>query len=199
MGVFSGNVSPLTAIEQANGDIVVSPGSITRSSPPRLWVACPAHTDRKFSSTGILQSTATPGTTVAASTNAFTTTPEMLQPDGEYLVAASFGVGRHTSDIQVSRFRETGAADSSFVTTPFKFGAAGANSPQAIALQLNGQAVVAGTTSGNVWVGAAAPDLQVPGGPLPMKRRPAGNCSTVLLKRKSCWSVEHHGQSSGTQ
>jgi uncharacterized delta-60 repeat protein len=103
----------------------------------------------EFSSTGVLQSTVTPGTLVAATqSGSVCCAPVLFQPNGDFVLATlGPGVGRRGSDAQVFRFSETGVEDSSFSSTPFEFGGNTQNEPQAIALQSNGQIVVGGLTN----------------------------------------------------
>ena len=103
----------------------------------------------EFSSTGVLQSTVTPGTVEAANQSASGCCSQVLfQPNGDYLVAQlGPGLGRRGSDVQVFRFSETGTLDTTFISTPFNFGGNPQNTPQAIILQANGQIVVGGLTN----------------------------------------------------
>jgi uncharacterized delta-60 repeat protein len=103
----------------------------------------------EFSSTGVLQPTVTPGTVEAANPSASGCCSQVLfQPNGDYLVAQlGPGLGRRGSDVQVFRFSETGVLDTTFNSTPFTFGGNTQNTPQAIALQANGQIVVGGLTN----------------------------------------------------
>jgi len=102
----------------------------------------------EFSSTGVLQSTVTPGTVVAAIQSG--SGLALFQPNGDYVVAQTVHSGCvncHDSDAQVSRFGETGVPDTSFSSMPFPFGGNLETQPQAIALQSNGQIVVGGLTN----------------------------------------------------
>jgi uncharacterized delta-60 repeat protein len=103
----------------------------------------------EFSSTGVLQSTVTPGTVEAANQSASGCCSQVLfQPNGDYLVAQlGPGLGRRGSDVQVFRFSETGVLDTTFNSTPFTFGGNTQNTPQTIALQTNGQIVLGGLTN----------------------------------------------------
>jgi uncharacterized delta-60 repeat protein len=103
----------------------------------------------EFSSTGALQSTVTPGTVEAANQSASGCCSQVLfQPNGDYLVSQlGPGLGRRGSDVQVFRFSEMGVLDTTFNSTPFTFGGNTQNTPQAIALQANGQIVVGGLTN----------------------------------------------------
>jgi len=98
----------------------------------------------EFSSTGVLQSTVTPGTLVATSPSSPGVNPVIFQPNGDYVVAQTVGGGFQRKDAEVFRFSETGVVDSSFSSTKFTFGGQKENEPQAIALQSNGQIVVGG-------------------------------------------------------
>lgn len=71
----------------------------------------------------------------------------VLQPDGKIVVAGSINTG--VLDYAVARFTSTGARDTTFsadgvVTADF---AAGADEPHAVAVQITGKIVVAGTTN----------------------------------------------------
>jgi uncharacterized delta-60 repeat protein len=105
----------------------------------------------ELSSTGELLSTVTAGTLTASSPLAglepFATIPTIFESTGDYLVAQPVHAGgenSHRTDVQVSRFSETGALDTTFVNTPFPFGTTANNTPQALALQSNGQVVAGG-------------------------------------------------------
>jgi uncharacterized delta-60 repeat protein len=105
----------------------------------------------ELSSTGELSSTVTGGTLTASSALAglepFATIPTIFEPNGDYLVAQprhTGGENSHHTDVQVSLFGETGTLDTSFVNTPFSFGTTANNTPQALAVQSNGQVVVGG-------------------------------------------------------
>ncbi len=98
----------------------------------------------EFSSTGVLQSTVTPGTVVAAS---HPTAPSLIvfQANGDYVLAQTVANGFQKSAVEVFRFSETGVADPSFSSFKFNFGGV-TGGPGAIALQTNGEIVVAGST-----------------------------------------------------
>ena len=98
----------------------------------------------EFSSTGVLQSTVTPGTVVAAS-QPIATSLIVFQPNGDYVLAQVVGNGFQRSAVEVFRFSETGVADPSFNSFKFNFGGV-TGGPGAIALQSNGEIVVAGST-----------------------------------------------------
>jgi len=77
----------------------------------------------------------------------FATIPTIFESNGDYLVAQprhTGGENSHHTDVQVSLFGETGTLDTSFVNTLFSFGTTPNNSPQALAVQSNGQVVVGG-------------------------------------------------------
>jgi uncharacterized delta-60 repeat protein len=110
----------------------------------------------EFSPAGVLQSKVTPGKLVASTQNASSCcAPILFQPNGDILVAkVGSGPGSgpsaddvRTSEVQVSRFTETGAA--SGVSPAFGFGGNDHSLAQAMALQSNGQIVVAGLASAN--------------------------------------------------
>jgi uncharacterized delta-60 repeat protein len=99
----------------------------------------------EFSSTGVLQSTVTPGSLVAASQSAAgCCSPAFFQPNGDYVVAETVGAGFQRTDGEAFRFSETGVEGSSFSSPKFTFGGQARNTPQAIAPQSNGQIVVGG-------------------------------------------------------
>ena len=60
-------------------------------------------------------------------------------------MAQTVSTGGHLhTDVQASRFLETGVVDTSFSSTRFTFGGNTENEPQAMALQSNGQIVLGG-------------------------------------------------------
>jgi uncharacterized delta-60 repeat protein len=103
----------------------------------------PAHAE--FSPVGQLDSSVTAETIVASSTggdNAFL-------PNGQSVSATSVGVAKHNTDVQATMFNANGTVDSAFDNPPFTFtGAelAGFQSPGAVAVQPNGQIVIAGSS-----------------------------------------------------
>ena len=127
-------LEPLALAQLANGDYLAVGGSSTAA---------------EFSSTGVLQPSVAPGTLVTTSqASSGCCSPVLFQPNGDYVVAQlGPGLGRHGSDTQVFRFSETGAPDTSFLSTPFTFGENTQNEVQAIALQPNGQIIVGGITN----------------------------------------------------
>jgi uncharacterized delta-60 repeat protein len=96
----------------------------------------------EFSSTGVLQSTVTPGTVVAASQSS----AMVFQPNGDYVLAQTVGNGFQKTAVEAFRFSETGVEDSSFSSFKFNFGGV-TSGAGAIALQSNGEIVVAGSTA----------------------------------------------------
>jgi len=127
---------PLALAQLSNGDYLAVSGN--QLSPEAGVVV-------EFSSTGVLQSTVTPATVVAASPS----TPELVnpvifQPNGDYIWAETVGNGFQRTAVEAFRFNETGVADPSFSSTKITFGGQKVNEPQAIALQANGQIVVGG-------------------------------------------------------
>jgi uncharacterized delta-60 repeat protein len=102
----------------------------------------------ELSSTGELLSTVTAGTLAASSPLAgLEPLPTIFESNGDYLVAQpshTGGENSHRTDVQVSRFSETGTLDTTFAETPFAFGTTPNNTPQALAVQSNGQVVVGG-------------------------------------------------------
>jgi len=102
----------------------------------------------ELTSTGELLSTVTAGTVTASSPLAgLEPFPTIFESNGHYLVAQPSHVGgenSHHTDVLVSRFSETGTLDTTFANTPFAFGTTANNTPQALAVQSNGQVVVGG-------------------------------------------------------
>jgi uncharacterized delta-60 repeat protein len=102
----------------------------------------------ELSSTGELLSTVTAGTLTASSPLAgLEPFPTIFASNGDYLVAQpshTGGENSHRTDVQVSRFSEAGTLDTTFADTPFPFGTTPNNTPQALAVQSNGQVVVGG-------------------------------------------------------
>ena len=128
--------SPAALAELTNGSYLVVGGGAPSSV--------------EFSSTGVLQSTVTPGTLAAVNNQSGTgcCSPVVFQPNGDYVVAQTVSTSGHLhTDFQAKRFLETGAVDTSFSSTRFTFGGNTENEPQAIALQSNGQIVVGGITN----------------------------------------------------
>ncbi len=128
--------APLALAQLSNGDYLAVTGN--QLSPEEGVVA-------EFSSTGVLQSTVTSATVVAASPS----TPELVnpvifQPNGDYIWAETVGNGFQRQAAEAFRFSETGVADPSFTSIKITFGGQRINEPQAIALQSNGQIVVGG-------------------------------------------------------
>ena len=127
---------PLALAQLSNGDYLAVSGN--QLSPEAGVVV-------EFSSTGVLQSTVTPATVVAASPS----TPELVnpvifQPNGDYIWAETVGNGFQRQAVEAFRFSETGVADPSFTSIKITFGGQRVNEPQAIALQSNGKIVVGG-------------------------------------------------------
>ena len=128
-----------------------SPAALAQlSNGSYLVVGGAAPSSVEFSSTGVLQATVTPGTLAAINSQSGTgcCSPVVFQPNGDYVVAQTVSTGGHLhTDVQASRFLETGVVDTSFSSTRFTFGGNTENEPQAIALQSNGQIVVGGITN----------------------------------------------------
>jgi uncharacterized delta-60 repeat protein len=116
----------------------------------------------EFSSTGVLQTTVTPGTVVASLSssqggvsgtilptgNPDFPSPTVFQPNGDYIVATT-GCTFHSecrgTKIGVGRFIETGKLDKTFSATVESFDPNQTTSvAEAVALQANGQIVVGG-------------------------------------------------------
>ena len=102
----------------------------------------------ELSSTGELLSTVTAGTLTASSPLAgLEPFPTIFESNGDYLVARLHCEGDSDcggTDTKVQLFGETGVLNSGFSSTPFKFGTGGSETPQALAVQSNGQVVVGG-------------------------------------------------------
>lgn len=103
----------------------------------------------ELTSTGeLLPALATLGTVTASSPLAGVEPfPTIFESNGDYVVAQpshTGGENSHRTDVQVSRFSETGTLDTTFAETPFVFGTTANNTPQALAVQSNGQVVVGG-------------------------------------------------------
>jgi hypothetical protein len=110
----------------------------------------------ELSSTGELLSGVIAGTLTASSPLAglepFAAIPTIFESNGDYLVAQprhTGGENSHHTDVQVSRFSEIGTPDITFADTPFSFGTEASNTPQALAVQSNGQVVVGGLELGD--------------------------------------------------
>jgi uncharacterized delta-60 repeat protein len=103
----------------------------------------------ELSSTGVLQSTVTPGTVVASlSSSQGGSSPTIFQPNGDYIAAWTTASNHDlTTSANVARFSETGIQDSTFSSFPFTFGGEKKSSPTAIVLQSNGQVVVGGAVN----------------------------------------------------
>jgi uncharacterized delta-60 repeat protein len=99
----------------------------------------------ELSSTGELLSTVTAGTLAASSPLAgLEPFPTIFESNGDYLVASLHCEGGSDcggTDTKVQLFGETGVLNSGFSSTPFGFGGFH-NTPQALAVQSNGQVVV---------------------------------------------------------
>jgi uncharacterized delta-60 repeat protein len=71
--------------------------------------------------------------------------------DGQYLSSTGVAVTRQDQDLRVTRFKQPGTVDTTFANPPFDFGPEGGSNndagvnPGVLALQSNGQVVVAGT------------------------------------------------------
>jgi uncharacterized delta-60 repeat protein len=101
----------------------------------------------ELSSTGELLSGVIAGTLTASSPLAgLEPFPTIFESNGDYLVAQPHcegGSDCRGTNTKVSRFIETGTLDTTFSSTPFGFGGFH-NTPQALAVQSNGQVVVGG-------------------------------------------------------
>jgi uncharacterized delta-60 repeat protein len=118
----------------------------------------------ELSSTGELLSTVTAGTLTASSPLAgLEPFPTIFESNGDYLVASLHCEGGSDcggTDTKVQLFGETGVLNSGFSSTPFGFGGFH-NTPQALAVQSNGQVVVGdlvADASGPIFGGIARLD-----------------------------------------
>jgi uncharacterized delta-60 repeat protein len=102
----------------------------------------------EVSSTGVLLPSVIAGTLTASSPLAgLEPFPSIFESNGDYLVASPHCEGDSdcgATDTKVRLFGETGVLNSGFSSTPFKFGTGGSETPQALAVQSNGQVVVGG-------------------------------------------------------
>jgi uncharacterized delta-60 repeat protein len=111
----------------------------------------------ELSSTGELLPTVTAGTLTASSPLAgLEPFPTIFEPNGDYLVASlhceeDSDCGGTETKVQL--FGETGVLNSGFSSTPFGFGGFH-NTPQALAVQSNGQVVV-----GDIVIEASGPNF----------------------------------------
>jgi uncharacterized delta-60 repeat protein len=109
----------------------------------------------ELSSTGVLLSTVTAGTLTASSPLAgLEPFPTIFESNGDFLVASPHCEGGSDcgpTNTKVRLFGETGVLDSGFSSAPFGFGAGSQNTPQALAVQSNGQVVV------GAFIGNASP------------------------------------------
>jgi hypothetical protein len=108
------------------------------------YLAVGGAASEEFSSTGVLQSTVTPETIVAANPSSPSSEAIVFQPNGDFVEAAIVGDGFQRTAGELFRFSETGVLDSTFSSTKFTFGGRKQNQPAAVALQSNGQIVVGG-------------------------------------------------------
>jgi len=117
------------------------------------YLVVSAQAAAEFSPSGSALSTITPSTLVASNgSNEPNSSGSAFQPNGDYLENTELFVGEesraHNSSVQVFRFTETGAADTTFADPSFHYiGVGGADIqaiPQAVAVAPNGDIVVAG-------------------------------------------------------
>jgi uncharacterized delta-60 repeat protein len=131
-----------------NGGIVQSTSSVGNITNLAMDAAgdifvLPAHAE--FSPAGQLDSSVTAAAIAASSTGG----DDAFLSTGQSLIAGTVGLGRGTTDVQVQRFNANGSVDSAFNNPPFTYtGAkfAAHQFPEAIAVQPNGQIVVAGAS-----------------------------------------------------
>ena len=102
----------------------------------------------ELSTTGVLLPSVIPGTLMATSPlPGLESSPTIFESNGDYLVASPHCEGdSHCggTDTKVQLFDETGVLNSGFSSTSFKFGTGGSETPQALAVQSNGQVVEGG-------------------------------------------------------
>jgi uncharacterized delta-60 repeat protein len=108
----------------------------------------------QFTPNGSLESTVTGGTIVASAGSQNPSTTSTFQPNGAYLLATTVAIGaprNHNFAAEVLRFTATGSADPTFANPTFRFtgngGTAVEDVPNGIAVQGNGDIVVAGVHS----------------------------------------------------
>jgi uncharacterized delta-60 repeat protein len=95
----------------------------------------------ELSPTGSFDASVTPAPITASSTGR----GNVFLSDGRYLSDSPITVVRHDTDMQVRRFAAAGGSDPTFTTTTFDFtGQEGSDSGNAVAIQPNGQILVAG-------------------------------------------------------
>ncbi|MBV8774513.1 MAG: hypothetical protein JO166_19585, partial [Deltaproteobacteria bacterium] len=122
-----------------------------------------AHQIAQFTPTGALEPTVTGGTIdVSAGSNNPSTASE-FQPNGDYLLAIGINIGAarsHNVAAQTLRFTPTGGADSTFANPTFRFTGTGGSGvedvPNGIAVQANGDIVVAGVHSTQTQSGSTS-------------------------------------------
>lgn len=145
----------------------------------------------EFSASGSALSNVTPSTLVASNgSNEPNSSGSVFQPNGDYLLNTELFVGEesrgHNCSVQVFRYAETGAADTSFADPSFHFiGVGGFNIealPRAIAAAPNGDIVVAGNQemfaqSGDTILNGLA--RLTPGGELDTTFGSAGTVATT--------------------
>jgi len=138
----SGTITPMGAVEQPNGDIVV----LCEAGPSEFSLTQLALT--RYTSAGVLDTTfGNKGTTLTAfSTFTFSPFALALEPNGEFLVAGLVVPTGGGSEFGLAQFTASGELDTTFGTA----GVAAAevikpsDSPSAMLLQPNGQIVIAG-------------------------------------------------------
>jgi len=109
----------------------------------------------QLTSNGTVEPAVTGGTIVASNGSNVDGAATVIQPNGDYLFAVELFVGEpsrgHNSSVQVLRFTETGAADTTFADPSFHFQGPGGSGieaiPNSMALQSNGDIVVVGSQS----------------------------------------------------
>jgi uncharacterized delta-60 repeat protein len=111
----------------------------------------------QFTPGGALEPTVTGGTIDVSANNSSTE----FQPNGDYLLATGINIGAarsHNVAAQILRFTPTGGPDSTFANPTFRFTGTGGSGvedvPSGIAVQANGDIVVAGVHSTQTQTGS---------------------------------------------
>ncbi len=167
--------TPVGALDQAFGNsgtvVVTGSGGCTTLALLSTgdFQVVDAFNIAQFTSAGVLEPTSTGGTVVVSAGSQNPSAASVMQPNGDYLLAGDVFVGResrgHNAAAQVLRFTPSGTADTSFATPTFHYSGPGGSGieaiPHALAVQANGDIVVAGdqttaTTTGTVIVNGLA-------------------------------------------
>jgi uncharacterized delta-60 repeat protein len=141
---FNANGTPDTSFGTGGTVLAAASGSIDALGLDAAGdiFALPGHIE--FSSAGQLDAAATPAAITASSHGG----PDAFLPSGQYVIGQSVGVAKHDVDVQVQRFNADGSLASASPAFDFS-GAPGLDeardSLDAVAVQPNGQVVVAGS------------------------------------------------------